>query len=133
MLLRMIILFKFPNCLNQNIKEIFLNQYSYLASLCQFYLMETAGAQRGYFKLSMRVTKNQLPNRFHKFVYHQLFNVRYNFVHLQQLGVKFLFSKNPIFCKKKRTAVYGRASLVLDFKPTREIDELLCFEAQINF
>ena len=39
--------------------------------------------------------------------------------------VKFLFSKNHIFCKQKRTAVYGRASLVSDFELTRKNDDLL--------
>ena len=39
--------------------------------------------------------------------------------------VKFLFSENHIFRKQKRTAVYGPASVVLDFKLTRENDDLL--------
>ena len=41
--------------------------------------------------------------------------------------VKFLFSKNHVFCKQRRTACswsYGRASLVSDFKLTRENDDL---------
>ena len=37
----------------------------------------------------------------------------------------FLFSENHIFRKQKRTAVYGRASLVLDFELTGENDDLL--------
>ena len=40
-------------------------------------------------------------------------------------AIKFLFSKNHIFRKQQRTAVYGRASLVSDFKLTRENDDLL--------
>ena len=42
--------------------------------------------------------------------------------------VKFLFSENHVFRKQKRTAClwsYGRASLVSDFKLTRENDGLL--------
>ena len=39
--------------------------------------------------------------------------------------VKFLFSENHIFRKQKRTAVYGRLSLVSDIKLTRENDCLL--------
>ena len=42
--------------------------------------------------------------------------------------VKFLFSENHVFRKQKRTAClwsYGRASLVSDFKLTRENDDLL--------
>ena len=41
--------------------------------------------------------------------------------------VKFLFSENHVFCKQKRTAClwsYGRASLVSNFKLTRENDDL---------
>ena len=78
-----------------------------------------------------------MPNRFYEFVHLQLFNVRYNFVHLQLFNirykfvhlqlfnVKFLLSKNHIFVTQKRTAVYGRASLVSDFKLTWENDDLL--------
>ena len=39
--------------------------------------------------------------------------------------VKYLFSENYIFCKQKRMAVYGLASLVSDFKLTWENDDLL--------
>ena len=39
--------------------------------------------------------------------------------------VKLLFSKNHIFDKQKKTAVYGRASLVSDFKLTQKNDDLL--------
>ena len=39
--------------------------------------------------------------------------------------VKFSFSKNPIFQKQKRTAVYGLASLVSDFKLTQKNDDML--------
>ena len=39
--------------------------------------------------------------------------------------VKFLFSENHIFRKQTRLAVYGCASLVSDFKLTRENDDLL--------
>ena len=52
---------------------------------------EASGAQRGYLKCSIRGTNNQLPIEFHKFVYLQLFNVKYKFVHLQLLDSKFLF------------------------------------------
>ena len=41
--------------------------------------------------------------------------------------VKFLFSENHIFCQQKKTAClwsYGRASLVSDFKPTLENNDL---------
>ena len=38
---------------------------------------------------------------------------------------KCLFSKNHIFCKQKRMAVYGRESLASDFKLTWENDDLL--------
>ena len=41
------------------------------------------------------------------------------------LSKLFLLSKNHIFVKQKRTAVYGRASLVSDFKLTWENDDLL--------
>ena len=69
---------------------------------------------------SMRGTNNRLPNRF------RLCNIRYKlFFHLQLFDVKFLFSENHIFRKQKRTAVYGRTSLVLDFKLNWENDDLL--------
>ena len=84
-----------------------------------------AEAQRRYLKCSIRGFNNQLPNRFYKFVHLQLLNVRYKFVHLQLFDFKFLFSKTHAFRKQKRTAVYGRASLILDFKLTRENDDLL--------
>ena len=61
-----------------------------------------------------------MPNRFYKFVY------------LQLLNVKFWFSKKHIFPKQQTTAVYGRASIVLDFKLTRENDDLL-FSRHKNF
>ena len=38
---------------------------------------------------------------------------------------KSLFSENHIFYKQKRMTVYRRASIVLDFKLTRENDYLL--------
>ena len=41
------------------------------------------------------------------------------------IDVKFLFSENHIFRKQTRTAVYGSAPLVSDFKLTRENDDLL--------
>ena len=68
---------------------------------------------------SMRGTNNRLPNRF------RLCNIRYKFVHLQLFDVKFLFSENLIFRKQKRTAVYGRTSLVSDLKLNWENDDLL--------
>ena len=51
----------------------------------------------------------------------------YEFVHLQLFDdVKLLFSEIfVIFRKQKRTAVYKSTSLVLDFKLTRENDNLL--------
>ena len=51
----------------------------------------------------------------------------YEFVHLQLFDdVKLLFSDIfVIFRKEKRTAVYKSTSLVLDFKLTRENDNLL--------
>ena len=39
--------------------------------------------------------------------------------------VKILFFEKKILRKQKRAAVYRRASLVLDFKLTRENDDLL--------
>ena len=93
-------------------------------------------------KCSIRGTNNELPNRFHKFVhlqlfnfrfnvFHlQLFNIRYKFVHLQLFDVKFLFSESHIFRKQKRTAVYGRASLALDFKLTAII--MTCYLRNTN-
>ena len=48
-----------------------------------------------------------------------------NFFMFNLFDVKFLFSENQIFRKQKRTAVYGRVSLVSDFKLTRENDDLL--------
>ena len=39
--------------------------------------------------------------------------------------IKILFSEKNIHRKQKRAAVYRRASLVLDFKLTRENDDLL--------
>ena len=45
--------------------------------------------------------------------------------------VKFLFSENHIFRKQKRTAVYGSASLVSDYKLTQEND-YLCYLRDIN-
>ena len=68
---------------------------------------------------SMRGTNNRLSNRF------RMCNVRYKFVHLQLFDVKFLFSENLIFRKQKRTAVYGRTSLVSDLKLNWENDDLL--------
>ena len=43
------------------------------------------------------------------------------------LDVKFLFSENHVFCKQRKTTClwsYGCASLILDFKLTRENDDL---------
>ena len=74
---------------------------------------------------SIRGTNNQIWNRFYKSVHLQLFNVKYKFVQLQLFHVKFLFPEEHIFCKQKRTAVYGRASLVLGFQLTWENDDLL--------
>ena len=82
-------------------------------------------ALRGYLKCSIWGTNNQLWNRFYKFVHLLLFNVKYKFVQLQLFDVKFLFSEKYIFCKQNRTAVYGRASLVLGFKLTGKNDDLL--------
>ena len=67
---------------------------------------------------------NQLPNIFNKFVHLQLFNIKHKFVHKLVLR-QILFSEKHILRKQKRTAVYGRASLVSDFKLTRENDDLL--------
>ena len=75
-------------------------------------------------KCSIRGTNNELQNRFYKFVHLQLFSVKYKFVHLQLFDVKFVFSEKHILCKQKRTTVYERASVVSDFKPTRENDDL---------
>ena len=67
----------------------------------------------------------QLFNVKYKFAYLQLFNVKYKFIQLQLFDVKFLFSEEHIFCKQKRTVIYGRVSLVLGFQLTRENDDLL--------
>ena len=83
------------------------------------------GAKGGYLKCSIRGTNNELGNIFYKFVHLQLFRVKYKFVHLQLFDVKFLFSEKHLIRKKKRTTVYGRTSVVLDFKLTRENDDLL--------
>ena len=48
-----------------------------------------------------------------------------NFFIFNLFDVKSLFSEDHIFCKQKRAAVYGCRSLVLDFKLTRENDDLL--------
>ena len=42
--------------------------------------------------------------------------------------VKFWFSENHIFRKQKKTAAYGRAFFVSNFKLTRENDDLLIFK-----
>ena len=55
----------------------------------------------------------------------KLFNTKYKFIHLQLFDFKFLFLKKHIFRKQKRTAVYGRTSLVSNFKLPRENDGLL--------
>ena len=39
--------------------------------------------------------------------------------------IKLLFSENHIFRKQKRSAVFGRSSLISDFKLTRENYDLL--------
>ena len=65
-----------------------------------------------------------MRKRFYKFLHLQLFSVKYKFVHLQLFDVKFLFYEKHIFRKQKRTAVYGRASVVSDFKLTWENDDL---------
>ena len=67
----------------------------------------------------------QLFNVKYKSYHFQLFNVKYKFVQLQLFDVKFLCSEKHIFRKQKRTAVFGRATLVWDFKLTRENDDLL--------
>ena len=46
--------------------------------------------------------------------------------------IKLLFSENHIFRKQKRSAVFGRSSLISDFKLTRENYDLLS-SWQINF
>ena len=96
------------------------------------------GHREGTSSVAFEGINNELRNRFYKFVHLQLFSVKYNFVHLVQLfnvkhkfvhlqlfDVKFLFSEKHIFRKQKRTGVYLRASVFLDFKLTRENDDLL--------
>ena len=72
---------------------------------------------------SIRGTNNQLPNRFYKFAYLQLF--KFKFTHLQLFDVKSLFPEKHILCQQKRTATYGSASLVSAFKFIQENDDLL--------
>ena len=54
-----------------------------------------------------------------------MFSVKYKFAHLQLFDIKFLFSARKIFCKKKRTAVYARTTLVSYFKLAQENEDLL--------
>ena len=66
-----------------------------------------------------------MQKRFCKFVHLQLFNLKYKFAHLQLFDVKFLFSGKHTLRKQKRTAVWGRALVFLDFKLTQENDDKL--------
>ena len=50
-----------------------------------------------------------MPHRVYKFVYLQLLNVKYKLVHLQLVDIKLLFSKEHIFCKENRAAVFRDA------------------------
>ena len=83
------------------------------------------GAYRGCLKCSIRGTNNQLQNRFYKFAHLKLFNAKYKFVQLQLFDIKFLFSEKHIFRKQKRTAVFGRVSLVSSFKLTLKNGDML--------
>ena len=60
------------------------------------------GAQRVYLKCIIRGTNNQLPNIFYKFVHLKL-----KLLIFKLFEVESLFSKNHVFRKWKRTAVYG--------------------------
>ena len=74
-----------------------------------------------------------MPHRVYKFVDLQLFDVKFKFVHLHLFDVKLLFSEKHIIRKQKRTAVYGRASLVSYFKLPREKWWPVTFETHIHF
>ena len=104
-------------------KKLFFIPYSKFINVLMLY--PSTGAQEVYLKRSIR-TKNELPNRFYKFVHlhlfiakykfvHlQLFNVKYKFVHLQLFDVKFLFSEKHIFRSR-------RERLFMDDRPQFQI------------
>ena len=52
-------------------------------------------------------------------------NHKYKFVHLELFDIKILFFEKHVFRKQKRTAAYGRTSLVSDFKLICEKDDVL--------
>ena len=86
------------------------------------------GAYRGYLKCSIRGSNNQLPNIFYKLVHLQLLNIKYKIVHLQVVSRQiFVFRKLCLSQteENKYLWTYGRTSLVSDFKPTPENDDLL--------
>ena len=87
----------------------------------------------GYFKCSIRCTNNQLSNKFYTFTHLQLFYVKYKFVNVPLFDVKFLLFEKHIFCKQKRTPVYGLASLVLVFKLTPKSDDLLPLRSVVPY
>ena len=93
------------------------------------------GAYRGYLNCSIRGTNNQLPNIFYKLVHLHLLNIKYKNDHLQVAWRQiFVFRKLCLSQteENKYLWTYGRASLVSDFKPTPENDDLLS-SRQINF
>ena len=53
------------------------------------------------------------------------FALKINLFIFNLIDAKFLFSENHTFRKQKKTAVYGRTSLVLEFKLTQKNDDLL--------
>ena len=90
------------------------------------------GAYRGYLNCNIRGTNNQLPNIFYKLVH---LNIKYKIVHLQVVWRQiFVFRKLYLSQteENKYLWTYGCASLVSDFKPTPENDDLLS-SRQMNF
>ena len=85
-------------------------------------------AWRGYLKCSIWGTNNQLPNIFYKFIHLQLFNIKHKIVYLQVVWRQiFVFTKSCLSQTEENGCLwkYERASLVSDFKLTRENDDLL--------
>ena len=67
---------------------------------------------------------NYLTSNINLFIFNST-TLNINLFILNCLTLNFLFSEKHIFCKEKRTAIYGRLSAVSDFKLTRKNDDLL--------
>ena len=77
-----------------------------------------------------------MPNIFDKFVYLQLFNIKHKIVHLQVVWCHiFVFQKSYLLQIEGNGCLwsYGHASLVSDFKLTRENDDLLSLRHKYIF